>query len=118
MQRKLKQILHDYKKNVFRTAHHQQNVEAITRECVTICEEVLVQKYHYHFHKLPDANRAEIVNMIDSYVREAILPPVVQRLVERQVLVEKRVDALYHALEQTLEALSQDSGGQPLSSAR
>ena len=118
MQRKLKQILHDYKKDVFRTAHHQQNVDAITRECVAVCGEVLEQKYHYHFHKLPDANRADIVSMIDSYVREAILPPVVQRLVERQVMIEKRVDALYHALEQTLETLSQEAGGSALPAAR
>ena len=42
-------------------------------------EDVLEQKYHYHFHKLPDADRAEIINMINNYTREAILPPIVEK---------------------------------------
>ena len=107
MHRKFKELLHDYKRNVFQIAHRQRDVDAITRECVHLTEDVLQQHYRYHFHKLPDANRAEIIDMISSYVREAILPPVVQKMVERQVLLEHRVDALQKLLEQSLEALSQ-----------
>ncbi len=107
MHRKFKQLLHDYKRDVFQIAHHKKDVESITRECVHICEDVLQQHYHYHFHKLPDADRAEIINMISSYVREAILPPVVEKLVERHVLLERRVEALQKLLESSLEALSE-----------
>ena len=107
MQRKLKDLLHDYKRNVFQLAHHQKDVEGITRECMHITEDVLQQHYHYHFNKLPDANRAEIINMISNYVREAILPPVVQRLAERHVVLERRVEALEKLLASALDTLSQ-----------
>ena len=109
MHRKLKELLHDYKRSVFQLAHHQKDVDSITRECVNITEDVLQQHYRYHFHKLPDANRAEIINMISNYVREAILPPVVEKLVHRQILLEKKLDALLHLQEQILETLSQET---------
>lgn len=101
-----KNLLHDYKRDVFQIAHHRKDVDSITRECVHITEDVLQQHYRFHFHKLPDADRAEVINMISKYVREAILPPVVEKLVERHVILERRVDALQKLLEQSLEALS------------
>jgi hypothetical protein len=76
---------------------------------------VLAQKYSYHFHKLPDADRAEIINMINNYTREAILPPVVERLVQRQVLVEHKLEALADLLEKMLEALSEPRKTAPAS---
>ncbi|MFP8872072.1 MAG: hypothetical protein VCB43_12060, partial [Myxococcota bacterium] len=96
MHRKFKQLLHDYKVNLFHEEH--DNVQALTEECMAITEEVLNQKYHYHFHKLPDANRAEIINMINNYVREAILPPVVEKILQRQLMQERRTTALEHML--------------------
>ncbi len=102
-----KELLHDYKRNVFQLAHHKKDVESITKECMHITEDVLQQHYRFHFHKLPDANRAEIINMISSYVRDAILPPVVQKMVERHVVLERRVEALEKLLAASLEALSQ-----------
>jgi hypothetical protein len=98
VQTKLKELLHDYKRNVFQIAHHRKDVDSITKECVHITEDVLRQNYQYHFHGLPDANRAEIINMISNYVREAILPPVITKL-----------DALEKLLAASLEALSQSS---------
>jgi hypothetical protein len=44
--------------------------------------------------------------MINNYTREAILPPVVEKLVERQIVNEKRIAALENLIAQTLEALS------------
>ncbi len=104
MHRKFKKLLHDYKVNLFHEVH--DNVQELTNECMAVTEEVLNQKYHYHFHKLPDANRAEIINMINNYTREAILPPVVEKLVERQIANERRVVALEKLLEQVLSTLS------------
>ncbi len=104
--RKFQELLHQYKLEVFKTEHHQKDVSAIADECMTVCEDVLQQKYSYHFHKLPDADRAEIINMINNYTREAILPPVVEALVHRQVLLEKRIEGLVGMFEQTLELLS------------
>jgi demethoxyubiquinone hydroxylase (CLK1/Coq7/Cat5 family) len=104
---KFKQLLHDYKREVFQLAHHQKDVESITAECVHITEDVLQQHYRYHFHKLPDANRAEIINMISNYVREAVLPPVVRKMAERHVVLERRVEALEKLLAASLELLSE-----------
>ena len=109
MQAKFKDLLHQFKLDVFKMEHNQKDVAQITQECMDICEEMLQHKYEYHFHKLPDANRAEIINMINNYTREAILPPVIEQIVHRQVMVERRFDALVAFLENMLEALSNDA---------
>ena len=111
MHEKFKELLHGYKRDVFQIEHHQKDVSEVTQECMDICEDVLTQKYNYHFHKLPDADRAEIINMISNYTREALLPPVVERLVERQVILEHRVVALEKMIEETLETLSSPGVG-------
>jgi hypothetical protein len=104
--RKFKKLLHDYKVEVFHDEH--QNAQDYAEECMHIADDVLSQKYSYHFHKLPDADRAEIINMINNYTREAILPPVVEKLVERQMATERHVKALESLLENVLNALSTD----------
>lgn len=106
---KFKDLLHEYKLEVFHTEHDKQSSDQITSECMHVTEEILEEKFHYHFHKLPDANRAEIINMINNYTREAVLPPVVEKLVHRQVILEKRIDALVHLMEHLLEVLSEDA---------
>ena len=108
MHRKFQELLHQYKLDVFHAEHDKESVEDITDECLHITEDVLEQKYHYHFHKLPDADRAEIINMINNYTREALLPPVVERLVMRQIKLERRFEALLGLTQQALELLSQD----------
>lgn len=107
MHRKIKQLLHDYKRDVFQLSHHKKDVETITKECVHITEDVLQQHFTFHFHKLPDADRAEIINMISNYVREAILPPVVEKLVQRTVILEHRMNELEKLLAASLETLSE-----------
>jgi hypothetical protein len=103
---KFKELLHQYKLEVFHNEHDKRSVEEITTECLHVTEDVLKQKTHYQFHGVPDATRAEFVNLINNYVREAILPPVVEKLVHRQVLLEKRILALQHLNEKMLETLS------------
>ena len=108
MHRKFQELLHQYKVDIFHQEHDKTSVDELTDECLHIAEDVLSQKYHYHFHKLPDADRAEIINMINNYTREAILPPVVESIVMRQVKLEKRFDALLGLTQQLLELLSTD----------
>ncbi len=108
-----RQLLHDYKKEVFHAEHDRSSVDEITAECLHITEDVLQQKYSYHFHKLPDADRAEIINMISNYTREAILPPIVEAVVRRQVIQDKKINALVHLVEQLFEAVSGDPAGAP-----
>lgn len=107
MHEKFKQLLHDYKLEVFHNEHDKKSIEEITGECLHLTEAILEDKFHYHFHKLPDANRAEIINMINNYTREAILPPVVEKLVQRQVVLERRIQALDAFIEKMLEVLSE-----------
>ena len=109
MQDKFRELLHEYKKEVFHAEHDKKSAEQIATECLHVTEGVLEQKFSYHFHKLPDAGRAEIINMINNYVREAVLPPVVEKLVHRQVVQEKRIDALVHLMETLMETLSAPS---------
>jgi hypothetical protein len=108
VQKKFQDLLHQYKVHVFHNEHDKKSVGEITSECLHVTEDVVKQKYHYHFSGLPDANRAEIINMINNYTRDAILPPVVEKLVLRQIKLEKRFDALLHLTEQLLELLSKD----------
>lgn len=108
MQQKFRALLHEYKKEVFHAEHDKKSAEQIATECLHVTEGVLEQKFKYHFHKLPDAGRAEIINMINNYVREAILPPLVEQLISRQVIMDKRIDALVHLVEQLFEVISND----------
>jgi hypothetical protein len=108
--KQFQQLLHQYKIDVFHAEHNKESVEDIIDQTLHITEEVLERKYHYHFHKLPDANRAEIINMINNYTREAILPPVVERIVMRQVKLERRFEALLALTQELLEVLSTDPG--------
>ncbi len=107
MHTRFQDLLHQYKVDVFNVEHDRSSVEDVTEECLHLTEDVLHQKYHYHFHKLPDADRAEIINMINNYTREAILPPVVEKLVRRQVKLEKRFEAFVSMTEKLLELLSE-----------
>ena len=95
MLKKFQDLLHEYKLEVFHNEHDKKSIDDITSECIHVTEEILEEKFHYHFHKLPDANRAEIINMINNYTREAILPPVVEKVIHRQVVLEKRIDAKF-----------------------
>jgi len=106
MLKKFQELLHQYKLEVFHQEHDKKTAAEIANECMHVTEEILEEKFHYHFHKLPDANRAEIINMINNYTREAVLPPVVERVVHRQVVLEKRLNALVHLLESLFEELS------------
>jgi hypothetical protein len=109
--KKFQELLHHYKVHVFHAEHDKSSVDEITKECLHVTEDVLETKYHYHFHKLPDANRAEIINMINNYTREAILPAVVEKLVLRQIRLERRVNGLMELNTRILELLSQEPVG-------
>ena len=113
MHRKFQELLHQYKVDVFHQEHDRSSVQEATEECLHITEDVLEQNYSYHFHKLPDADRAEIINMINNYTREAILPPVVEKLVRRQVRLEHRFESLLELTQALLELLSQKPATEP-----
>jgi len=110
MKKKLHDILHQYKVNSFKLKHDHDEIDKITKECLTFSEDVLNNAYSYHFHKLPDANRAEIINMINNYTVEAILPPIVEKLMHRIVVLEKQHEDLISTITDILEAISEEKG--------
>ncbi|MBM3991181.1 MAG: hypothetical protein FJ298_09265 [Planctomycetes bacterium] len=116
MNKKFQDLMHRYKVQSFHQEHDRASVDELSRQCLHITEEVLQRKYHYHFQKLPDANRVEVINMIQSYVRDAILPPVVEKLVARQVRLEQRLEAMEKFQRELLELLSEPSVRESLSS--
>ncbi len=109
MNKKFQDLMHRHKVQAFHQEHDRASVDELSRQCLHITEDVLQQKFRYHFQKLPDADRAEIINMIQSYVREAILPPVVEKLVARQVRLEQRIDSMEKFQHELLEVLSEPS---------
>ena len=109
---KFRQLLHDYKVDVFKLTHDHDTLESLTRDTLRFTEETLRNQYHYHFHKLAEANRAEIINMINNYVVEALLPPVVEKLLRRIILIEKRQEKMVTLLSRLLETLSEEPGVQ------
>jgi hypothetical protein len=106
-------LLHEYKVNAFKLSHDHDSLEKLTDETLHYTEETLKNAYHYHFNRLPDANRVEIINMINDYVVEALLPPVVEKLLKRIVILEKRQDMMVDMVSKILETLSNDGAAGP-----
>lgn len=98
------EILHDYKKECFQYQHSTEH-DVVAREATRLVDEVLAQNFHFHVHKPLNPERAEILGMIENYTREAVLPPVVNKLAERVVLLEKRHEAAIKAMERLLQLI-------------
>ncbi len=107
MKKKFSEALKTYKKEVFRIEHDPEELRSITREALQYTEDALDNAYHYHFHKLPDASRAEIINMINNYTLEALLPPIVEKMSKRQLLLERKVELLVRLLEEALDRIGE-----------
>jgi len=102
----LQDLLANFKRETFRIDHDPDSLKQITSDCKELADEVLRDKFEYHFHKLPDANRVEIINMIHNYTTEAILPPIIAKITQRQVVLEKKLDRVVQFIERSLDALS------------
>ena len=107
MQQKFAEAIKSYKKDIFRVEHDPSELEKLTQESLHFTEDALDNAYHYHFHKLPDASRAEIINMVNNYVLEALLPPIVEKLTRRQLVTERKLELLVHLLEDALGRLEE-----------
>ncbi|MBC8406033.1 MAG: hypothetical protein H8E15_12455 [Planctomycetes bacterium] len=106
MKKKFAEALKEYRKEVFKVEHDHNDLEQITKEALHITEEALSNAYRYHFHQLVDADRAEVINMVNNYTLEALLPPIVEKITKRQLLMERKLDLLVHLLEEALERIS------------
>jgi tRNA uridine 5-carbamoylmethylation protein Kti12 len=108
VKQKFAEALKEYRKEVFKVEHDHDELNSLTQEALHLTEESLKNAYHYHFHKLPDANRAEVINMINNYTLEALLPPVVEKITKRQLMMERKLELLVKLLEEALERISED----------
>lgn len=108
MKRRFKQLLHHYKVEAFKISHCNESVAESTREILRFTDEALNNAYHYHFHKLDDPKRAETFNMIKNFTLEAIMPPVLEKLVRRVMVLEKQQTEMVKLLGDMLEVLSDD----------
>lgn len=108
MKKKFQEALHTFHRDAYKLEHDPEETAKVTQNALQLSEETLDNAYHYHFHRLPDASRAEIINMINNYTLEALLPPVVEKLVMRQVILEKRLDLLTRLLERALDMIDEE----------
>ncbi|MBI3817763.1 MAG: hypothetical protein HY286_03645 [Planctomycetes bacterium] len=116
MQETFRQLLHEYRVESFRATHSPEQLKERTREALRLCREALHQVYHFHVHNAPDPARAEMLNLIHDYAVEALLPPVIERVIERELMLEKKHDLTVKLLERILETLSHDANGDACSS--
>lgn len=108
MQRKFAEALRTYRKEVYKVDHDADQLKEITKDALTLTKDALDNAYHYHFHKLPDASRAEVINMINNYTLEALLPPIVEKINKRQLVQERKLELLVSLLEEALEKINRD----------
>ena len=105
MKQKFAEAIKSYKKDVFKVEHDPKELSRLIKDSLEFTEDALDNAYHYHFHKLPDASRAEIINMVNNYVLEALLPPIVEKITRRQLLNERKLELLVHLLEDALDRI-------------
>lgn len=105
----VQQILHDYKKECYFLEHRSGVHEQIEHDTQKIVKEILAVPHHFEFHQKPTKEQAETINTIESYVREAVLPPILNRLVERTLVLERRHQAGVRCLERLISLFEESN---------
>ncbi|MGE3175012.1 MAG: hypothetical protein AB7O97_20455 [Planctomycetota bacterium] len=108
MKKQLKDALHRYKVEAFKISHHGMEVEDVSKEILDHTGEALENAYHFHFHKDPNPARVETYQMVKKFVLEALLPPVVEKMMRRITALEKQQQQMIVLLDELMEALSED----------
>jgi hypothetical protein len=105
-------LLHQYRVESFKITHNNENVEDTMRELMKFTDDALNNAYHYHFHKDSEPQRIETFNLIKNYTLESILPPVLEKVMRRVLILEKQHESIVALFDDLLEALSEDDGVQ------
>jgi hypothetical protein len=108
VKQKLKDALHRYKVEAFKISHHGMDVAEVSREILEHTGEALQNAYHFHFHNDPNPQRIETFRMVKAVVLEALLPPVVEKMMRRITALEKQQAQMVKLLDELMEALSED----------
>ena len=104
MKKKLKDALHRYKVESFKLSHHGLDVADI----LDATQIALQNAYHLHFEKDASPQRIETFRMVKTFVTEALLPPVVEKVMRRITAVEKQQVQLVALLDELMQLLSED----------
>ena len=119
MKKQLKDALHRYKVEAFKISHHGIEVADVSREILDQTEQALQNAYHVHFHVDANPQRVETFQMVKKFVLEALLPPVVEKMMRRITVLEKQQGQMIKLLDELMEVLSDDeSQAQHLKVAR
>ncbi|MCA8951126.1 MAG: hypothetical protein KDE27_16590 [Planctomycetes bacterium] len=110
MKKQLKEALHRYKVEAFKMSHHTAEGEddPVAREILDHTGEALQNAYHFHLDEKTSPHRVETFQMIKSVVLEAILPPVVEKVMRRVTVLEHQNQELVKLLDELMEILSDD----------
>jgi len=108
VRKKFHDLLHAYKVEAFKVSHTNECVNERTQEILQFTEEALNNAYHFHFDKNPDPARLEALTEIKNFTLEAIMPPILEKIVQRLVVHERQHDAMVKLVDGILEVLSDD----------
>lgn len=108
MKEKFRKLLHAYRVQAFKAAHPDDPVDDRSRETLPSTGEALNNAYEYHFQRDPSPKQIETLNMIKNYTLEALLPPVVEKIMRRLDSLEKQHAALVDLVDRILEELSDE----------
>ena len=113
MKKKLKDALHRYKVEAFKISHNGAEVDPeVSAEILEHTDEALDNAYSYHFKRDPNPQRVETFQMVKRFVLEAILPPVVEKMMRRITVLEKQNSQMVTLLDELMEALSDEEEAQ------
>jgi hypothetical protein len=115
VKKKFHDLLHQYKVEAFKISHNKQVDEDLTAEVKVFIEKALNDEFRYHFHREPSAERLETFQMIKNFTTEALMPPIIDRIMRRVIALEKQHELMVDLVDGLLKALSDEisakSGG-------
>ena len=109
MKKQLKDALHRYKVDAFKMAHMSvEEQQEVAREILDHTAQALQNAYHFHLDKSTSPHKVETFQMIKSVVLEALLPPVVEKVMRRITVLEHQNQHLVKLLDELMEVLSEE----------
>lgn len=108
MKKKFRDLLHQYKVEAFKISHNKQVDEELTKEVQAFVEKALNDEFHYQFRRDPNPERLDTFQMIKNFTTEALMPPIIDRIMRRVVALEKQHTLMVEMVDGLLEVLSED----------
>lgn len=109
MKKKFRDLLHHYKVEAFKISHNQEADADFVREIKRFTEHALNDAFRFHFHQDPSPERLETFTMIKHYTLESLMPPVIEKIMQRVMTVERQHGLMVQLVDGLLEALSDEA---------